>query len=450
MRPRSLAFRLVAAAALWITAALAVGGVIISTLFRDSVVRSFDARLTVHLDSLIAVSELDDSGEIVLLRGLPDPRFELPYSGWYWQISNHSGRPLARSRSLWDQILDVPAPSEPGSMETRQAPAPDGGNLRFRIIDVTLPDQPTAAPPLRFAVAADTAELKAEIRPFNVTLGWALGVLGLGLAAAVAIQVRVGLRPLRRIRIALSDIRAGRSERMSGAWPAEVQPLARELDALLDHNAEVMDRARTHVGNLAHALKTPLAVLANEASRKGGPRADAVARQVSVMGRWIDHYLTRARAAATGTVLGARTAVGPVVEDLRRTLVRIHADKKLAVRVEVPDDLAFRGERQDIEEMLGNLLDNACKWADSTVTLTARADAGNLVVTIDDDGPGLPADRRAEAMSRGRRLDEAAPGSGLGLAIVADIAALYGGTLKLDASPAGGLRGILTLPVAEP
>lgn len=450
MKGQSLAFRLIVAAALWITAALAAGGVMISALFRDSVEDSFDARLSLHLDSLIAVSELDDSGNIALLRGLPDPRFDLPYSGWYWQISDHDGTALLRSRSLWDQVLELPAPASSSSVTAVEAPAPNRSTLRFRTIDVTLPDQPATAAPFRFAVAADTSELKAELRPFNMALIWSLGALGLGLAIAVGVQVRVGLRPLRRIRFALADIRAGRAERMAGDWPSEVRPLVRELDALLDHNAAVMDRARTHVGNLAHALKTPLAVLGNEAMRKEGPRPAALDRQVTVMRRWIDHYLARARAGATGTVLGARTPVAAVVEDLRRTLYRIHADKSLSIETDVAPGLAFRGERQDLEEMLGNLLDNACKWAKSEVALAASGHAGQLTLTIDDDGPGLPEGRRAEALGRGKRLDESAPGSGLGLAIVSDIAGLYGGGLTLGHSPSGGLRAMLTLTAAEP
>jgi signal transduction histidine kinase len=448
-RSRSLASRLVIAAILWIAAALAVGGLLISTLFRDSVERNFDTRLTVHVDSLIAVSRYDDSGRLILSRTLPEPRFELPYSGWYWQISDLGGTVLIRSRSLWDESLDISAPGEPGGMRTEEIPGPDGATLRVRFIDVTLPEMPPHAPPVRFAVAADRGELKGELRPFNLALLWSMGALGLGLAVAVAIQVRVGLQPLRRVRIALADIRGGRTERMEGDWPSEVQPLVSELDSLLDHNAAVLDRARTHVGNLAHSLKTPLAVLGNEAARRQGPRADAVDRQVVTMRRWVDHYLSRARAAATGAVLGARTPVVPVIGDLKRTLERIHADRpvEIAVRDE-GGSLAFRGERQDLEEMIGNLLDNACKWATAGVEISAARKDGQLVVTIDDDGAGLPADRHGEAMGRGRRLDESSPGSGLGLAIVADIAGLYGGRLRLDESPAGGLRAVLTLPLA--
>lgn len=448
-RNRSLAFRLIVGAALWIVAALAIGGVIISALFRDSVERNFDARLSVHVDALIAVTTVDISNRLIISRTLPDPRFNIPYSGWYWQVSDPHGSPQVRSRSLWDMALDPPQPEEVGVMQTQEITGPDDELLRIRFIDVTLPDRPIHSPPVRFAVAARVSELKAELRPFNLALIWSLGVLGLGLGVAVAIQVRVGLQPLRRIRVALNDIREGRAEHLEGDWPAEVQPLVKELDALLEHNADLLGRARTHVGNLAHALKTPLAVLANEVSRRNGPRADAVDRQVKAMHRWIDHYLARARAAATGTVLGARTAVLPVVEDLKRTLLRIHAEKPLTIEIaDVDATAAFKGEQQDLEEMLGNLMDNACKWAERKVGLSIAADGGRLTITIDDDGPGLAPDEREEAVGRGKRLDESSPGSGLGLAIVGDIAALYGGELNLDESPMGGLRAVLLLPRA--
>ena len=447
--PGSLAFRLVAAAVLWITAALAGGGILISTLFRDSVERGFDERLSVQLEALIGVGEIGAEGQLRLSRTPLDPRFDLPYSGWYWQISDAAGVPLLRSRSLWDQDLALPAAAAPG-MWTTEIAGPSQTTLRVRLMEVTLPEMPAQAPALRFAVGADRAELRREIRPFTLALAWSLGALGLGLAGAVAIQVWIGLRPLRRMRGALADIRTGRTDRMAGDWPTEVRPLVRELDALLEHNAAVVERARTHVGNLAHALKTPLAVLGTEMGRRGGPRAETIDRQVSTMRRWIDHYLARARAAATGAVLGARTPVAPVVEDLRRTLLRIHADRNLTIEATIPADAIFRGERQDLEEMLGNLMDNACKWTNLRVLVSAERSGSVLTLRIDDDGHGLPADKRSEAMRRGRRLDETAPGSGLGLAIVADIAELYSGALHLAESPLGGLRTELMLPAAEP
>lgn len=448
-RSRSLASRLVIAAILWIAAALAMGGLLISALFRDSVERNFDARLTVHVDSLIAVSRYDDSGRVILSRTLPEPRFDLPYSGWYWQISDGRGAVLIRSRSLWDGTLDLLAPPDQGSMRSGEIPGPGGTVLRARFIDVTLPEMPPQAPPLRFSVAADRSELNDELRPFNLALIWSLGALGLGIAAAVAVQVGFGLRPLRRVGIALADIREGRTQRLEGDWPSEVQPLVRELDSLLDHNATVLARARTHVGNLAHALKTPLAVLSNESARKQGPRPEAIDRQVATMRRWVDHYLARAGAAASGAVLGSRTPLVPVIGDLTRTLERIYSDRAVEISLRPPQEsLAFRGERQDLEEMIGNLLDNACKYARSMVTISATRHDDRLLVTIDDDGAGLPTTKHGEAMGRGRRLDESSPGSGLGLAIVSDIAGLYGGNLQLGESPMGGLRANLDLPLA--
>ncbi len=311
---------------------------------------------------------------------------------------------------------------------------------------ITLPD---AEAPLLYAVAGDRAEISAQKRRFDRLLSVALGGLFLGLLGALLLQVRIALLPLRRIEAGLAAIRAGSARRLRGRLPAELQALALELNALLDHNEALIERARTHVGNLAHGLKTPLAVLHNEAERSESALATLVGRQVAQMRRLVDHHLARARAMATGGVLGARTDVLPVLGDLARTLERIHAGKALAIEVDCPPGLAFRGARQDLEEMLGNLLDNACKWAAHRVRVEAERQARRLRLTIDDDGPGLPAERRAEVLERGRRLDEQVPGSGLGLAIVADIALLYGGRIALDAAPAGGLRVDLDLPLAS-
>jgi signal transduction histidine kinase len=302
---------------------------------------------------------------------------------------------------------------------------------------------------LLYAVAGDRREIELDRQNFNRLLSLALGVLFVGVIGAVLVQVRFGLEPLRRMGRALGAIRGGASARLEGDFAAEIEPLATELNALLDHNEALVERARTHVGNLAHGLKTPLSVLTNEARRSGGPLAELVGRQVALMRRQVDHHLARARAIATGSILGARTEVLPVLRDLERTLGRIYADKTLAIEVACPPELAFRGARQDLEEMLGNLLDNACKWAAASVTVRAEATAHQVQIAIEDDGPGLPAARRAEVLERGRRLDEQMPGTGLGLAIAADLAQLYGGRLVLDAAAAGGLRAVLTLPAAE-
>lgn len=452
---RSLAFRLIAGAALWCVSGLAVGGLVLSSLFLEYVERSFDDRLTVLMESLVIGSEIGTDGRVDMTATLGETRFEQPYSGWYWQISPRRGNseisdpvltaPL-RSRSLWDWTLPGPDPKAGAELRRANVPGPDGQKLRLVAREITLDG---ADFPLDFVVAGDRSEMVADIRRFNSTLAWSLGLLGAGLVLAMFFQVRFGLKPLRRIQVALADIRSGREDRLSGAFPREIQPLATEVNALLEHNTAVVERARTHVGNLAHALKTPLSVLLNESAASTEPLADVVSQQTILMQRHVDHYLVRARTAASRGVLGVRTEVGEVLEDLRRTLQRIHARRDIVITVECEADLLFRGERQDLEEMTGNLLDNACKWAKEQVSVAVSLSDGEFSILVDDDGPGLPPARREEVIQRGRRLDESVPGSGLGLSIVADIAALYDGKLALEESPRQGLRAALTLPGAR-
>ncbi len=444
MKPDSLAFRLVAGAAVWSVVALAVGGLTLSLLFRQYVERNFDARLLVLLESLVAAAEVDDTGRLTFSRGLGETRFDQPYSGWYWQISAGSGSAM-RSRSLWDQTLAVTGEPDGDGVRKIDVPGPDAQPLRLVARDIALPGADQA---YLFAVAGNARETAADIQAFNQTLTLALGLLGVGLIVAMIIQVRYGLLPLRQIGATLSDIRAGRAGRLEGRFPAEIRPLANELNGLLAHNADVVERARGHVADLAHGLKTPLTVLANEAARGDGALADVVGRQTVGMRRQIDHHLARARAAAMRNVLGARTEAAPVVADITRTLSRIHADRGIDISVTCPDGLAIRGERQDLEEMIGNLVDNACKWARSRVVIDAAPRGDDLTFTIDDDGPGLPPDQHERVLERGTRLDETVPGSGFGLAIVRDIAGMHGGGLTLADSDLGGLRATLRLPRA--
>ena len=442
--PTSLAVRLSLAAGLWIALALVVAGLVLSTLFRASVERSFDARLGVLLESLVAVADLDRDGQMNVQQPLGEPRFDQIYSGWYWQVAGPDMAPL-RSRSLWDQGLPVGPEPAPGEVERFAAAGPNGEPLRVAARDITFPGSRNR---YRFAVAGALGDVEREVRQFDATLAWSLGALGVGLVVALLLQVRFGLQPLRRLSAGLVAIRTGRAARLDGAFPREIEPLARELNNLLEHNAVVVERARTHVSNLAHALKTPLAVLVNEAAGDSGPLAETVRRQAAAMRGQVEHYLSRARTAATAGVLGARTEVAPVLEDLRRTLLRIHAERRVAIDCRCEPGLAFRGERQDLEEMLGNLLDNACKWGRARVEVSAAAAADRLELVIEDDGPGLSPEQRAALFRRGKRLDEAVPGSGHGLAIVRDIAELYGGSVALQESAVGGVSARLVLPRA--
>ena len=277
-------------------------------------------------------------------------------------------------------------------------------------------------------------------------------VIALALMVAGLTQVRRGLSLFGQLRNALNAVRDGRVPRVEGSYPAEVEPLVNDLNALLEHREELVRRALAKAGDLAHGLKTPLAVLAQEADQAAAAGnhelAIAVRHEVERMQRQIDVHLAHARAAASGAAPGARAPLLPAVDGLVRTLQRLHADKRLDIRVDIAADHAFRGEREDLEEMLGNLLDNACKWAKSSIDVRSSQHEGRIAIAIDDDGAGIDPSMRSQVMARGVRADEAAPGSGLGLAIVGELAELYGGSVALESSPAGGLRATLELPAA--
>jgi signal transduction histidine kinase len=451
MKNASLAARLFVAAALWSAVVLAIAGFVLASIYRSSLEQNFDERLGIYLKALVAELVRHDEDWSTLALG--EPRFDLPLSGWYWQIATPDGKPVRVSRSLFDRSLPLLIASDPDKDQapTREAyvDGPDGGELRQveRVID--LGDEG------RFvvAVAADAGSIADDVQSFDTTILIAFLLLGVGLVAAATLQIAYGLRPLGRISRDIAAIRAGRAERISQAAPREIAPLAREINDLLESNKGIVERARTGVGNLAHGLKTPLSVIANEAAAASGPFAEKVREQVEIMRQQIDHHLRRARIAAGVPAVVGVTEVGPVVEALARTMEKIHGERCLTLNLRLTP-ARFRGERQDLEEMVGNLVDNACKWANEQVSIEVAAAAGEtdrrpaFSIVVDDDGPGLPAAEREAVAQRGKRLDETKPGSGVGLAIVSDLAALYGGTQTLAVAPAGGLRTALSLPAA--
>ena len=445
----SLRLRLLAASLIWIAAALTLTGFVLADLFRQHVSARFEAELHGHLDQLIAVLDPNETGAPRLRAELSDPRLREPYSGLYWQIDSVPGKTaILRSRSLWDTTLAVPADAlTDGDVHVHRVAGPQDSHLVMMERMIRPAEQPDH--PYRLIVAADERGMTDPVDEFVGLLTIALAVLAVGLVAAVWMQIAIGLAPLRRMRSALSAMRSGRTRRLEGDYPREVQPLVEELNTLLQHDAEAVERARTHVGNLAHAVKTPLTVLANAAAREGSDLARLVTEQVESARRQVDYHLARARAAAAIGVPGPRTPLRPVVEGLIRVMMRVHAARDVEIdATSISAALAFRGEEQDLQEMLGNLLDNACKWASRRVTISALADDGKLIIAIEDDGLGLPPAEREAVFARGVRADEQVPGSGLGLAIVRDLAQLYGGGVHLDAAPEGGLRVMLTLPAA--
>jgi signal transduction histidine kinase len=442
---------LIAAAAIWAMLALAVGGFVLSNAFRNAVEANFDASLATDMDGLIAAAEPDPQGGVILQDRFVNREFDRVFSGLYYEIKPLAPGPGGQiSRSLFDEVLNVSGNETRGAIGYGYAMGPDNQHLRVISRQVRFPVSATPQPDdtraYMFMVAGNLAAVESEITAFNSTLIWSFVLLGVGLVAAVFLQVRVGLLPLRQLQESLARIRNGNAQRLEGAFPAEIAPLAAELNSLIEHSNEVVARARTHVSNLAHFLKTPLSVLASEAQAQEGALSDQVRRQVDTMRRQVDHYLARARAAGSDHVLGNRTPVAPVLNDLARVLSRIHAERAIVIDCDCPSDLCFRGERQDLEEMAGNLMDNACKWAARQVAVRARSSGARFTIAVADDGPGLKPEDRARVGERGERLDESVPGSGLGLAIVRDISKLYAGSLALDASPLGGLEARLTLP----
>jgi signal transduction histidine kinase len=459
MRGNSLALRLFLSATAWTVVILIVTGIVLSSLYRQAVERAFDRRLGLFLRTLVAdVATPEDNNNDKFPQSLGEPLFELPLSGWYWQVTRLDGATpdVRSSRSLWDGGLPrLPDIGQAGSAnDTRQGyvQGPEEQKLRLTERTIDLGDDG------RFlvAVGGDASEIDEETRAFDRALLLTFAALAAVLLLTTMFQVRFGLAPLKRISDRLAAIRSGAAERLQGEFPEEIAPLARETNELIDANREIVERARTHVGNLAHALKTPLSVIVNEAVARGDdPLAVKVREQADIMRDQIARHLERARLAARLTVVGTVTEVPPVVVALARTMEKIHHDRAIAVDVVAPEHARFRGEQQDLEEMIGNLVDNACKWAQSRVAIEVicerpdgSADRQVVRIVVDDDGRGLSPDEREQVARRGRRLDETKPGSGLGLSIVVELASLYGGGLTLDTAPIGGLRAELVLPAA--
>jgi signal transduction histidine kinase len=443
---QSLTFRLIVGASLLCGATLLVAYVLLTALFSLHLKHGVDADMVDRLDDLAAGLEIAADGTISLTRPPDAPKYERQLSGQYWQIETPDQPPI-RSRSLWDARLPGPsAGTALGEIGLREVKGPR--LERLRLAQRTLQFQaPNAL--VTFSVAADLDPVVAAARQFSRILAAALTVLGLGLVSAVVLQVRVGLRPLDRIKGALAAIRAGTMQRLLGDVPTEIAPLVRELNALLDHHRSLIDRARAQAGDLAHALKTPLAVLRNELETEHAPDRTLALEQISAMTEAVQHHLARAQAAGGASLLGVRADAAQAIEALARTLPRM-SDRDIEVEVIVAArPLWFAGEAQDLSELLGNLLENACKWAAGKVRITASRNGVRLKVEIGDDGPGIAAEQRAAALRRGGRLDERKPGSGLGLTIALDLATLYGGTLTLGRSPLGGLEVALDLPAAS-
>lgn len=457
-RNASLGRRLMIGAGVFIAAALIVAAVLIAFVLHRFVQGQIDQRLDAQIFFLSSQFETDGRGNLRLVGAADGPPFDRRRHGWYWQISGP--RNVLRSRSLDGANLThpdidsepLPPPPPPPRADDhppakeRPSPAdgmgPDDRRLHFRILKV-----PTSAGEATIVVSSPREAVMRPLWEAMRTLALSLGVLGIALIGAMLIQVRLGLRPLERLRRAVAEVRSGVRDKVPTEQPREVQPLADELNALLTQNAANLERARKHVSNLAHGLKTPLATLA-VALQKHATNADGLHELVVLMERRIRHHLGRARSAALDGPLRVRTAITSRVDDLALVLGKMNADKAVTFINRIPVGLAVACEPQDIDEMLGNVLENAFVWCRSKVAVSSSEEGRSVVLVVEDDGPGLSPEQMSLAMQAGRRLDESSPGFGFGLSITGELAELYAGSLTLDRSELGGLRVALRLPAS--
>jgi signal transduction histidine kinase len=456
--PRSLAFRVIAFSTVWAILTLIVIFTLITTLYRQASERGFDSLLSAHLFNLIGSVGVSEGGSLTGAPDLGDLRFSEPNSGWYWSVepASEGVRGELHSSSMTKAILSPSVAEVPFNASFQRSYATegiDGEELEVFESEFVLDAKNRAA---RFRVMGNRTELEQEISAFQRRLLTYLSLFGVGMIAINAIAILLGLRPLRRVRDALAMVREGTAQTLDGRFPAEIEPLANETNALIENNKRIVERSRTQVGNLAHSLKTPLAVLINEGRALGGAKGKLITEQAASMQKQVDHYLQRARVAAQRDSVVYRTPVAPLVQRMVRVLQKLNPQTALSLSLPAVD-IVFAGEREDLEELLGNLLDNAMKWAKSAVAVSVAPISGkksgggkegavNLFeISIEDDGPGIPEDKAREALKRGRRLDETKPGTGLGLAIVADLVNEYGGVLALERSSMGGLKAVVRL-----
>jgi signal transduction histidine kinase len=458
MRPamlaRSLSTRLLLISLGWCVFALLATGLTLVSAFRESVERRFDDTLGIYLSLLIGqLSEVGDIKAADVAPELGEPRFVLPLSGWYWAVVDaKTGETVQSSESLAGDVIPMPRELEftvPGALYQTYGEGPTGDALRLVARRVSFDEDDWYVA----MVSGAAATIEEDTANFTRRLAIYLTIFAAVLLAVTYVQWRLGLRPLKRFGNELRAIQEGRARHVSTKQPAEIAPLAQALNGLIDSNQATLDRSRQHVGNLAHALKTPLSVLLNDAANEQTPLGRSVREQVQVMQRQVRYYLERARMAAKDRVTGTVTDVIPSLQRLHRAMARLGERRGIVVHLDAECPVKFAGEQQDLEEIVGNLLDNALKFARSEVVidlkpLDAPGSPRCFSITVDDDGPGLSEEQRTTVLSRGKRLDESKPGSGLGLSIVSELVELYGGTLRLERAPQGGLRVRTDLPRA--
>ena len=451
-RLSSLSVRLLALTLVWMLIALVATGLFLSKLFEQRIHQQFERHLQVYGDYLVAAIELDAQGKPILMTQPPDPRFSQPLSGLYWQLDDEQGNAVLRSRSLWDtRLVAAIDPIAPGQPHFHVLTGP--ADTRILVLEQSIRFDASPDRSWRLLIGESAAAMDESLMQWRESLTLFLGVLFVTLAIAAVFQVVLGLSPLRRLKSKIQDLRLGRRNRIDGNFPSEIDPLVRDFNSVLDANDKAVEQARYQAEDLAHALKTPLSVLATavddllKQDKVSSQVHEALIEQVSIMRSQLQWRLQNARHGASPPVFAKPMALQPVIDGLMRAMHKIYADRQLQI-TQAPHalPLCFLGQEQDLEEALGNILDNACKWAASEVLVELRYTDGWIQLVVSDDGPGIEADRRSAVAQRGVRMDERVPGSGLGLAIVSGICGKYGGSMSLGQSQSGGLSVQLSLP----
>lgn len=442
LRRLPIAARMLLSALVLVVLVLPAAGALLSWNFREAVNTAFNERLESLLNVVIAGVSYDvRQNALVTNRQLGDSRFDRVFSGWYWQVSDEGERVLT-SRSLWDQRLAV---SRESGMTFRTVTGPRDKQLRLLERDIRLPNLEDL---LHVQVAADLGEVEAQIARFQTLLWLSLATLGGLLIVLIGLQIRWGLAPLRRVEQSLKAVEQGRQPSVETDLPKELARLAGAINTVLDRDQRLIERGRTAAGNLAHALKTPVAVLGTLAERLPEEQQVAMRAELKRLDEAVRHHLARASAAGP-VALGAEQEVATVLEPVIEGIRRLAGRRNLVFQSDLQQGLQVRIDAQDLQEIAGNLLENAINWAESCVKLAGVIEGVWLVLRVSDDGPGMSPNTRQEALSRGGRLDESRSGSGLGLAIVTELALLHGGELRLDNSPEGGLRAEVVLPMTQ-
>ena len=444
MFSRSLTFRIIVLSGIWVIMALIGTGALLMGFYRDHIESHYDAHVQMHMEEMVSAARLDPNGNLDLTYPPSDPRYQVKHSGWYWEI-RHDGSVLAKSPSLGDEKINLGSIHSAEHAGTQVINGPDGSPLRVQLMQI-----PAGIPGenLLLVASAPMMGIRDDVIDVAEHMAVSFSLLAAGLLLAVVLQVRIALKPIEAISSGISDIHQGTADKLSGEFPRDVQPLVDELNNLLEHNSMLLRRARNQLGDLAHSIKNPLTVINNEARSMKSEKGKLILAQTADVAASVDHHLSRARAFGTTNVLGSRAKVKNVAEDLEFALQRIYKDRDLEFDLSGLGTCSVRCEGQDLEEMLGNLMDNACKWAESRVIVHCRGEANRCFLYVEDDGPGIPDDEIERVLQRGQRLDESREGHGLGLGIIQDIVEMYSGKLTLSRSGYGGLSAELNLPGA--